>query len=638
MPRAQTLATLLIAGALSSLTAHAQQATGSGWPTYGGDAGGTRYSASTQITHDNLSHLHPVWTFHTHALDTPRAGLADASFETTPVLLGRTLYLTSPFDEVFALDAATGQQTWHFDPQVHTAQDGTIVTSRGVALWPATAATLDPNRPCATRVFLGTIDARLLALDAATGKPCTDFGNAGTVDLRASVHFAGVAGYGLTSAPTVIGDVVVVGSCVADNRQVDAESGLVRGFDARTGQLLWSWEPLPWAASQTPRTGAGNAWSTLSADPALGLVYVPTGSASPDFYGGLRPGDNRDADSVVALDARTGHKVWAFQTVHHNLWDYDVAAQPLLFTLRNTTPAVAIATKSGQVFVLDRRSGTPLYPITERPVPQSSIPGEQTSPTQPFSSLPPLAPLSPQLQESSAWHRSPADTRLCQNKLAALRYDGIYTPPGVDRSLLYPGSLGGVNWGSLALDPATGVLYANVNRVPFAIRLLDRRSPAVLWRYTVEPIVRDWPLWISLSALTLLLICLRRRRWNPGLRGLLLSLAVASLASLCLLPWPNQDAHFGTDASGQHTGGLTLGGPIVTASGLVFTAATRDAHLRAFDAATGSELWSAPLPAPAQATPMTYTLDGRQFLVIAAGGHTGLHEHRDDALIAFAIR
>jgi quinoprotein glucose dehydrogenase len=671
---------------LAATLASAQQ--NAPWSAYGGDSSGSRYSVASQITRDNLSHLHSIWEFHVPAHDAGRTGLEDASFETTPVLLGQTLYLTSPFDEVFALNAVNGQQIWYRDPHAKS-DDGMLVTSRGVALWPAGASAPDLVHPCATRVFIGTLDARLVALDAATGAPCKDFGTSGEVDLRTGVHFASIGGYGLTSAPTVLGDVVVVGSSVADNQQVDVESGVVRGYDVRSGRLLWSWEPLPWAAGQRPRTGAGNAWSTISADPELGTVYVPTGSASPDFYGGLRLGDNRDANSVVALDARTGRKVWAFQTVHHDLWDYDVAAQPLLFTLHKTIPAIAIATKSGQVFVLDRRTGQPLYPVEEMPVPQTNVPGEVTSATQPISTLPPLAPLTLPTTNDTTWQRSDIDTKKCSALLAGLRYEGVYTPPGTVPTLLYPGSLGGVNWGSLAFDPATGILYANVNRVPFEVQLIDRSGFYVRWHHDIEPVVRDWPLWIALSLVALCVACIRRRRWTPGVPSLLFAMAVAAVAGvMCLFPMQYEIAHFGTELSpqrgspyllhrervvdsqgnpctappwgvltalnletgsiawrsslgssndGQATGALTLGGPIVTAGGLVFTAGTADAKLRAFDSSDGKELWSAKLPAAAQATPMTYTLNGRQFLVIASGGHAGLNDKTDRTLIAFAL-
>jgi len=409
---------------------HAQQpANGTGWTNYGGDAGGMRYTASTQITRQNLDHLHPVWTFHTHALDVKRSGWDDASFEATPVLFGGMVYFTSPFDVVFAIDARTGAQRWSFDPQVGALGIGGMTTSRGVSLW--TTAQPGMTGACAQRIFLGTLDARLIALDAETGAPCAGFGVGGTVDLMRDVesHRPVVFGmYQVTSPPAVVGDVVVVGSSVGDNQQVDSDSGVVRAFDAVTGKQLWSWEPLPWAKQNHPRTGAGNVWSEISADPELGLVYLPTGSAAPDYWGGLRLGDNRDADSIVALDAKTGVKVWSFQVVHHNLWDYDVAAQPLLFTwhrnMPDATPAVAVATKMGQIFVFDRRNGKPIYPIEERPVPQTDVPGEVTSATQPFSSLPPVAPLTlPADEDGNGFHRSWWNRVVCRVKMHGLRYD-----------------------------------------------------------------------------------------------------------------------------------------------------------------------------------------------------------------------
>lgn len=677
----------------STASGQSPTSTDTGWSTYGGDAGGQRYSAASQITRQNVAQLREAWHVHTHALATDRPGRIDASFESTPVLLGHTLFLTTPFDEVLALDATTGDPRWSYDPQIRLWRPGQLVTSRGVALWPADAREPDAVHPCATRVLAGTLDARLLALDAATGKLCAEFGAAGSVDLRRGVHITGHGDYGMTSPPTVVGDVVVVGSTVADNQSADIDSGLVRGFDARTGRLLWSWEPLPWAHQPGSRSGAGNTWSVIAADPALGLVYLPTSSGSPDFYGGLRPGDNRDADSLVALDARSGRKVWAFQTVHHNLWDYDIAAEPLLFAFRGTTPAVAITTKSAQIFVLDRRTGQPLLPVTEQPVPQNGAPGEVLSPTQPISSVDSLAPLRLPLPDdtTSGWQRSPADAAFCRAQLAALRYDGLYTPPSLQGSVLYPGSLGGVNWGGAALDPATGILYANNNRYPFSIRLIRRSAPEAVWRFDVEPIVRDWPCWVISGSVLFLALSLRRRRWWPGLRGTALAMGVAAVSIPVVLFPMNFDlshGHFseeiseqtgtpyliqrtplldhsgnpcvappgaalsavnlntgkrvfaaplGTNAAGQHVGTLSLGGPIVTAAGLVFDAATLDAHLRAFDSATGAELWAAPLPAPAQSTPMTYSLDGRQFVVVAAGGHAQLGSLRGDDVIAFAL-
>ncbi|SFS10331.1 quinoprotein glucose dehydrogenase [Granulicella pectinivorans] len=673
---------LALAGLILTPILHAQS-----WPTYGGDPGGQRFSPATQITKSNLKDLQPAWTYHTHALDQNRPSNHEASFEATPILDGDTLYLTTPYDVVIALDAATGQPRWTHDPNLAPTAEGSIVASRGVALW---------HSAVQTRIFVATLDARLLALDATTGHPISTWGTHGEIDLKQGVHLQKDGFYRMTSPPTVIGDIVVVGSGVGDNQQVDSESGLVRAYSTLDGHLLWSWEPIPWASSQAIRTGAANTWSVISADPALNLLYLPTGSAAPDYYGGLRPGDDRDANSIVALDATTGKKVWAFQVVHHDLWDYDIASQPLLFTFRNTIPAVAITTKMGMVFVLDRRTGAPLYPIHERPVPQSDVPGETTSPTQPFQELPSLSPLNVSTTDiQTTWQRSSEDAASCQRQFAALRNEGLYTPPSLRGSVLFPGNLGGVNWGSAALDPATGILYANTNRSAFKARLVPRYGlerdlkELNLW-------LHDWANWGILAGIILALGTLingfRHRRFLPG--PLTLSVTTALMLAcvpISRLPMPHEPdslAHFGYELSPQHktpylierdrildthhhpcsptpwgaisalnlntgqmawqrplgsmidsadTGAINFGGPIVTASGLVFTAAAEDPYLRAFDAATGDLLWQHDLPVPAQSTPMTYTLNSRQYVVIAAGGHGDKATKLGDSLIAFAL-
>ena len=672
---------------------------GEGWPTYGGDPGGLRFSKSSQITRSNVDQLHSVWTFHTHAVDSEAQRAELPSFETTPILSGDTLYFTSPFDVVFALDARTGAERWHSDPKIGALTPGGIVTSRGVALWPL-GAVVEPNAPtCSHRVFLGTLDARLVALDAATGHFCTGFGENGSVDLRQGVHFQNIGFYGMTSPPTVIGNVVVVGSTVGDNQQVDTESGAVRGYDAISGKLLWTWEPLPWAETQQIRTGAGNVWSVISADPFLGLVYLPTGSAAPDIYGGMRPGENRDANSIVALDAATGKKVWAFQVVHHDVWDYDIPSEPVLFTWRGTTPAIAVTTKMGMIFLFDRRTGRPLVPVDERPVPQSNVPGEQTYPTQPFQNIPPLAPLVMSMADSSSYQRSPIDAELCRKQLANLRYEGMYTPPSLKGSLNYPGPTGGVNWGGAAIDPNTGILYANTNRQASVTRLISRRTAE--YKHIEDLIAHYFSylflkrFWLVTFVVIFLYGLVRRRSLNPGWAPVIVVIIGASAigghrlydSRLRPAPMPTVD-HFGYELSPQRKspylierhpivdsrgfsctpspwGGITavnlntltkvwekplgsmipeqqtgirnFGGPIVTASGLVITAGAEDSWLRVFDSATGEELQKIPLPVPAVATPMTYTLDGRQYIVVAAGGHGDGTVPLGDALIAFGV-
>ena len=687
-------AALAIALVCSPRMAAQSPVVGEGWPAYGGDAGGLRFSNSSQITRNNLDRLHVAWVFHTHALDEKGARSALPSFETTPVLAGNTLYLTSPFDVVFALDARTGEERWHYDPHIPHQSVGGIIASRGVALWTGGTPAAPQGATCSRRVFVGTLDARLLALDAGTGEPCKSFGIDGAVDMREGVHFQNVGYYGMTSPPTVVGDVVVVGSTVGDNQQVDIESGLVRGYDAVSGKLLWSWEPLPWAAAQKVRTGAGNTWSVISADPALGLVFLPTGSAAPDYYGGMRPGDDRDADSVVALDAKTGRKVWAFQVVHHDVWDYDIASEPVLFTWRGTTPAVAVTTKMGMIFLLDRRTGQPLIPVEERPVPQTDVPGEKTSPTQPFQAIPSLAPLTITPGDMGAYKRSAADAEVCRQQFAGLRYEGIYTPSSLHGSVYYPGNLGGVNWGGAAIDPTTGVLYADTNRQAYSVKLLRRFGWENLERVNEHRLFSK-RVWLALFILVFLVSCLRRRRMNPGwVPMLLLGLACAGVfggrfihdrlypskevwidhfgyevspqrktpylisrhpildshgMSCTPAPWGGVTAvnlntltkvwekPLGTMVEGDQTGVRNFGGPIVTATGLVITAGAEDNLLHVFDAATGAELKKIALPFSAVATPMTYTLDGRQYIVVAVGGHGDGVATLGDSLMAFSV-
>lgn len=668
---------------------------GEGWPAYGGDAGGSRYSTAAQITRANVDQLHPLWTFHTHAADTAAQRAQLPSFETTPVLAGDTLYLTSPFDVVFALDARTGAERWRFDPKLGPQSPSGIVTSRGVALWPAQPAASSTGAACARRVFLGTLDGRLLALDAASGQLCKGFGENGSVDMKQGVEFQNVGAYGMTSPPTVVGNVVVVGSSIADNQQVDIESGLVRGYDAVTGKLLWSWEPLPWAAQQRVRTGAGNTWSVIAADPELGLVYLPTGSAAPDYYGGMRPGQDRDADSIVALDAATGKKVWAFQVVHHDVWDYDIASEPVLFSWRGTTPAVAVTTKMGMIFLLDRRTGAPLVPVEERPVPQSDVPGEKLSPTQPFQAIPSLSPLTMDLAHSVGYERSAADAQQCTEELRKLRYDGIYTPPSLRGSVIFPGNLGGVNWGGAAIDPRTGVLYADTNRVAFEARLVPRHGRENILNQ-VEGFLWTWQFWGGLMLLAAVAGCWRRRSLNPGWAPVVVALCcIGSFGGLIIhnqlirpgagMIWvdhfgyelspqrrspylierhPILDGHgmscspapwggitavnlntltkvwekpLGTAIEGEQTGLRNFGGPIVTSTGLVITAGAEDNWMRVFDAQTGELLKKVALPVPAVSTPMTYTLDNRQYVVVAAGGHGDGTVPLGDSLIAFGV-
>jgi quinoprotein glucose dehydrogenase len=619
--------------ALASTSAAQQQkqsAIGEGWIAYGGDPGGSRYSGASQISRENVAQLKVAWTFHTGASQLQTNLIRKAAFESTPILFDNKLFLTSPYDKVFALDPATGEKIWEFDPHVDLTRNYSEVTSRGVSAWRDAKA--KPGTPCALRVFLGTLDARLIALDAETGKPCSDFAAAGTFDLSADASTTPEwrGGYQVTSAPAIANDLVITGSSIADNWKVDVGRGIVRAFDARTGKLRWTWDPIPWGTKSNPHTGAGNAWSTLSVDSEHDLVFIPTGSASPDYFGGLRLGDNKWANSVVALGASTGEFVWGFQVVHHDLWDYDVASQPTLFTWKDGTPAIVINTKMGHVFVLNRLTGAALLPIEERPVPQTDIPGEKTSPTQPFSTIS-LVPEKIAIED--LWGKSPEDAKWCQEKLKASRSDGIFTPPSLKGSVVYPGNVGGVNWGSAAYDPQNHLMFANTNRLIAWNKLIPREdydaqtktdpdnriygefgeqkgAPFGLYRtflFSPGETPCNAPPWGTTAAVDLFT---GKIIWNVPL---------------------------GSFVPGQQTGTINLGGPMVTNGGLVFTSAAMDNTLRAFDSQTGRQLWQFALPAGGQATPMTYTFKGQQYVVIAAGGHGKLGTKQGDSVLAFAL-
>jgi quinoprotein glucose dehydrogenase len=599
------------------------------WPTYGRDAGGTRYSPLKQIHRGNVAALKVAWTYHTHALEPATDLNHKAAFEATPILFEGSLYLSTPFDQVIALDPATGTERWKYDPGVKHDADYSEVTSRGVSAW--TDGKAAPKVVCRSRIFIGTIDARLIALDARTGRPCEDFGEHGAIDLTLGVGLRDRGSYEVTSPPAVTADLVITGSSIADGRAVDVERGIVRAFDARSGKLRWSWDPIPWAEKQDPRTGAANAWSVISVDADRGLVFIPTSSPSPDYYGGERIGDNAYADSVVALRAATGEIVWSFQVVHHDLWDYDVASQPSLIQFHGR-PAVAVTTKMGSVFVLDRETGKPLHPVEERPVPQSSVPGEKTWPTQPYSSFPPLVPQT--ISPDDAWGVTAEDRDKCRAWIASLHSERIFKPPSVEGIVAVPGNAGGVNWGSAAIDPERGLLLANTNRLPFAVRLIPREKA------DAEVKQLDWNrLGVDFGAQRKTPYAMSRMPLI-GANGIPCTAPPwGALVALDLnagkIRW---ETPLGSLAPGfLPAGSPNLGGPIVTAGGLVFTAAARDNYLRAFDVETGKEVWKAELPASAQATPMTYSAGGKQYLVICAGGHGKLGSKQGDSVVAFVL-
>ena len=633
----------LLAPAVSS----AQVARGE-WAAYGHDAFGSRYSPLTAITRDNVTHLAVAWTYRTG--DTARTR-RPAKFEATPLMIDGTLYLSTPFGRAIALDPSTGRQLWTYDAHVDRNGNWGDFANRGVSSWVDPTAAV--GAPCKRRIYLTTIDARIVALDAKRGTPCAMFGEHGVVNLRRGLRNAPYYAeeYQLTSPPAVINGLIVTGSSVADNNRINAASGEVRAFDARTGALRWSWDPVPrdstdpaWTSWRPLGhiTGAANAWSVIAADPARDLVFVPTTSPSPDYYGGERLGDNRYANSIVALRASTGKVVWHFQTVHHDIWDYDNASPPALVTVNRggrATDAVLQATKTGQLFVLDRLSGQPIFPVEERPVPASTVAGERAASTQPFNSI--IPSLSPNtLSLDSVWGATPTEREACLAQLRPLRNDGPFTPPSLQGTLAVPSNVGGAHWGGVAYDPTRHIVVVPVNRLAAFVQLipLDRFDSA-------EAVQNSGRLDDQYTRMHGTPYFMRRRilkapsglPCTPPPWGALVGINLETGAKAWEVPLGDPATLRPQLAALSKTplGLPNLGGPIVTAGGIAFIGAALDHYLRAFDVETGRELWRGELPAGARATPMTYEIGGRQFVVICVGG--GEDWGPGDYVVAFSL-
>ncbi|HEX3553059.1 MAG TPA: pyrroloquinoline quinone-dependent dehydrogenase [Thermoanaerobaculia bacterium] len=641
---------LTVALALTAIlaTEEAYAQTGEDWPVWGHDPGGQRFSPLAAIDRGNVRSLKVAWTFHTGDAYQPK-GSKPTAFEATPIYVDGTLYLSTPLGRVIALDPVSGQQRWAFAPKIDKDAGYGDYASRGVSTWKSPSGE--------RRIFMATIDAHLIALDAATGKPCADFGENGVVDLRRGLRIPvpadRYADYEETSPPAVVGNTLVIGSGIADNNLVSSPSGEVRGFDVVTGKLKWSWDPIPqdpkapgaktWKNGSAQRTGAANAWSVIAADPERNLVFVPTGSPSPDYYGGERLGENRDANSVVALRADTGERVWSFQTVHHDLWDYDVASPPVLFDVHRegrTIPAVGAGSKTGNFFILDRATGKPIFGVEERPVPKSDVAGEVASPTQPFPVAPQsLAPLKMNVDEIQG---SEADRKWCRKEIAGLRSEGIFTPPSLRGSLIVPGNIGGMAWGGAAYDPTNHLLLIPVNNLAAEVRLIPRanfereneangRDLSGGWEFARQ---KGTPYGMARRFLR------APGGWpcTPPPWGTLKAIDAETGAVKWTVPLgqlPQMGPAPGPPAS---YGSVSLGGPIVTAGGLVFMAGTLDSALRAFDVTTGKELWKADLPTSARSVPMTFRgPDGKQYVVISAGGHGLPVAPLGDSVIAFTL-
>src|SRR6266576_838517 len=594
---------------------------------YGGDAGGTRFSPLRQINRQNVARLKRAWTYHMGEEDRKGSG-ADrarvAPFESHPMVIDDLLYVSTPSNRVIALNAETGQEIWQFDPQAGRAGPREFFQHRGVAYWQS-------KKGDDRRILYGTFDGRLIALDAKTGKPCHDFGKDGAVNLRTGIADAYPgAEYSVTSPPAIYQDLVITGAAVPEYPS-KGPSGEVRAFDVRSGKLVWtfhtppqpgeigheSWEGDAWKE----RTGA-NVWSIMSVDIERGLLFLPIGSASYYFYGADRKGLDLFSNCLVALEAASGKLVWYYQMVHHDIWDYDMPAQPVLITVRRNgreVPAVGQVTKMGFVFILDRLTGKPLFPVEERPVPQSDVPGEVAWPTQPFPVQPP-----PLVRQSvnDADIRTSESNRYCAELFHSLQNHGMYTPYGVELTLVMPGTLGGGNWSGGSFDKGSGYLFVNANELgavgamqPQADDAPERfRRGAKGGEYARFWDENEWPCqkppWGTLNAVDV----------NKG--EIVWKVALGRV-----------------DELKTTTGTPNLGGSIVTAGGVVFIGATTDSRFRAFDARTGEQLWVSDLEASAHATPITYLgkKSGKQFVVIAAGGGGYFRGKVSDTLAAFSL-
>jgi glucose dehydrogenase len=606
---------LVVVGAL--LPAHSQPVPKKeDWPTYGRDPGGARYSPLSQVNTTNVTRLHRSWTYHT--------GEHGRSFETTPIVVDNVLYFSTQNQSIVALDPETGKEIWKFNSKSNGRE------SRGVSYWPG-----DQTTP--PRIVFGTGDGRLMALDAKTGRPVASFGDQGSVNLRVGVadKFP-KATYGISSPPEIYGNVAIVGPATQEHPSL-GPSGDPRGFDVRTGKLLWTFHTVPrpgepgnesWGPNGWKDRSGPSQWGPGTIDADRGLVFLPTGNPADSFYGADRKGMNLYANSVVALDALTGKLRWYFQAVHHDLYDYDLAAPPALIDVKRggkTIPAVAEITKMGLLFILDRTTGKPIFGVEERPVPKSDTPGEESWPTQPFPlKPPPLARMS--MTEDDISNRTPEAHRYCSEWFSRLRFEGPYTPFGTTPSLMLPETQGGGNWGGVSFDPELGYIYVNTNSLGITGQMVPSPAGAPM-PYSLDharfldqdqyPCLK--PPWGELSAVNA----------NTG-------------EIVWRTPLGNYDE---VEAQGlKNAGAANLGGPIVTAGGLVFIAATTDSKFRAFDSRTGKELWMTRLEATGDTVPMTYLgRDGKQYVVIAAGGANRFRmiantvDEAADALIAFSL-
>ena len=658
-----------VATAIPPPTAAATLATAPGgdWTAFGRDPGGSQHSPLASINVKNVGQLQQAWVYRSG--DFKEGPLPKGTvLQTTPLHANGMLYICTPWNRVIAIDPVTGQQRWAFDPHRVDPKTGKALSPplqmagrcRGVAYWQpgaaSAAATASANPPatataatataaktaaaCARRIFKNGEGGRLYALDADTGALCSDFGAAkghpGWVwhedyDNRGE-GFSGSP----SSPPAILGDLVIIGNSTNDGLS-NARDGFIRAFDVRSGELRWEWSPIP--ADKADQTGAANVWSTISVDPVRNLVFVPTTSPSTDYYGGGRQFDIPLANSIVALDGKTGKVAWSFQAVHHDLFDYDLVGHPLLVDIRHggkTIPAALLQTKMGWLFGFDRGTGAPIWPIVEKPVPPTDVPGDRAAPTQPVPTG--IAPFAHQvMKREDLFGLTPLDKLACQRTFDKARYDGMYTPPSIKGSILFPSALGGGNWGGASYDPKSNLLIIKAENLATLIKVVPKKDakaedavPGVdyLTRslvgtpYRIEGEIFQSPLGIPCT---------------PPPWGTLSAIDLDSGKIKWQIPLGQVRRAGVTIPDGAGWGSPNVGGPITTEGGVTFIGATMDSKLRAIETVTGKELWSADLPVPGMAVPMTYAVNGRQYVVIAAGGNAQVGTKIGDYLIAFAL-
>lgn len=612
------------------------------WRHFAGENDGQRFADIQQITPDNVGQLRLAWMFRTGEDPMERENPRNLpSFQATPIKIGQSLYFCTPRNQVIAVDANTGKERWRHDPHTNVQGDSYLLACRGVSYYESPHAL----GQCKRRIIAATLDARLLALDADTGKPCAGFGRNGTVSLLENLGETLPGHYSVTSAPLIAGGAIIIGAQVFDNQSVDMPSGVIRAYEAETGRQRWAFDTgadvSDRAGVPAPDTiytrGSPNAWAPFSADEALGLVYVPTGNPSPDFYGPQRSAAmERNGSAILALDLMTGKRSWSFQTVHHDLWDYDVAAQPVLLdfpTANGPVPALIQPTKRGDLFVLDRRAGTPLTRVEERPVPVGGV-DPHVSRTQPMSLEMPFLGPEPRT-EASTWGVTPFDQIWCRVRFLNADYAGPFTPPSPRVTLQSPNQTGASSWGRVSIDRAKGILVANTVNLDALVRLVPRDEVQKMADQgrPLHNKQAGTPYGVSIAQfMSPLGIPCIAPPW-----GEIRAIDLKSRTTIWRKPFGTIRDRLPVPLA-LPLGMPSVGGPLTTAGGVTFIGAADDGYFRAYQTQTGRELWRVRLPAAAQAAPMTYVSEnGRQYVVIAAGGDLRLGTRMGDYLLAFAL-